>query len=101
MRASARALATHFVDLDLARKTGETAPAGTPLVLYPCAREGGALSDHSANKTEGPLLRQRVEHEHTKTPPPKRRGVVDRFRSVAVTAGPDQREAVVALALHQ
>src|ERR1700733_7927608 len=36
-----------------------------------------------------------------KTPPPKRRGVVDRFRSVAVAAGPDQREAVVALALHQ
>jgi hypothetical protein len=36
-----------------------------------------------------------------KTPPPKRRGCVDPSGSFAVTAGPDQREAVVAFTLHQ
>src|SRR5260370_42499800 len=40
-----------------ARKTGDTAPAGTDRsVLYPCPREGGALSDYQMNKqTEGLL----------------------------------------------
>lgn len=56
----------------VARKTGETAPAGTGTVLYPCLREGGALSDRIQNReTEGllpPFFLHHCGHKHMKNP---------------------------------
>ena len=73
-------------------------------MLYPCPREGGAHSDPYENKaTEGllPLLSAPFGHERSKNPASEEAGPVDPAGSVAVAAGPDQREAVVALTLHQ
>jgi hypothetical protein len=72
--------------------------------LHPCAREGGALSEHYANKeAEGllPLFLRRYGHEHRENPASEEAGCVDPLGSVAVAAGPDQRVAVIALPLHQ
>src|SRR6266851_4692326 len=89
-----------------ARKTGDTAPAGTDRpVLHPCPREGGALSDYHMNKrTEGLLslfsLRRRG-HERGKNPASQEAGCFDPVGSFVVATGPDQVEAVVAFAFHQ
>ncbi|MGY3076860.1 hypothetical protein ACVWZZ_003231 [Bradyrhizobium sp. LM6.10] len=40
----------------MARKTGDTGPAGTRSVLYPCPREGGALSDSLPKKCSSSSL---------------------------------------------
>ena len=89
----------------MARKTGETAPAGTGTVLYPCAREGGALSDLCANKeAEGPCTLcfcADAAMSTKKNPASEEAGSVDVLGSVAVAARPDQDEAVVAIPLHQ
>ena len=105
-RASARAWRScRHENSATARKTGETTPAGTGTVLYPCAREGGALSDLCANKeAEGPCTLSfcaAVAVSAKKNPASEEAGCVDPVGSVAVAAGPDQDEAVVTLALHQ
>jgi hypothetical protein len=88
----------------MARKTGETTPAGAGVGAYPFAREGGALGNRPANKeTEGllPLLLGRCGHERRKSPASEEAGHVDPVGSFGGTARPDQRETVVALAFHQ
>ena len=52
-------------------------------------------------KAFSPFFRRRCGHERRKNPASEEAGRVDPVGSVAVAAGPDQREAVVALSLHQ